>query len=113
VALGIAEASLGRHRRKSIALDLATHRVVFRVDAGAESPLSRPPITGAAAVARQILARGTRFAPLARHAIVNGAAGVVVGPPGAAIAVASFTIVRSRIVAIDLITDRDKLSGLA
>jgi Sigma-70, region 4 len=47
---------------------------VFRFDAGT-SPLARPPITGAAAVARQLLARGSRLAPQARPALVNGAAG--------------------------------------
>src|SRR5438093_2397604 len=33
--------------------------VVFRIDVGPDSPLARPPIEGAEAVARQILARGT------------------------------------------------------
>ena len=86
--------------------------VVFRVDAGAASPLARPPITGAAAVAEQILARGTRFAPHARPAIVNGTAGVVVGSGARPVAVAGFAVLHDRIVAIDLITDPDKLSGL-
>jgi RNA polymerase sigma-70 factor (ECF subfamily) len=86
--------------------------VVFRVDAGASSPLARAPITGAAAVAEQILARGTRFAPHARPAIVNGAAGVVVGSGTRPMAVAGFAVSHDRIVAIDLIIDPDKLSGL-
>src|SRR5436190_1504686 len=42
--------------------------VVFRVDAGGAGPLAREPLSGAKAVADQILARGTRFAPLARPA---------------------------------------------
>jgi hypothetical protein len=37
---------------------------VFRVDAGASSPLAGAPITGAEVVARQVLARGSRFAPM-------------------------------------------------
>jgi len=94
-------------------LEVLDPDVVFRVDTGVTSPLARPPIAGAPAVARQILARGTRFAPLARPALVNGAAGVVVGPPHRPFAVAGFTIARGRIVAIDLITDPDKLRGLA
>jgi RNA polymerase sigma factor (sigma-70 family) len=86
--------------------------VVFRVDAGEASLLARAPITGAAAVAEQILARGTRFAPHARPAIVNGTAGVVVGPGPRPIAVAGFAVPHDRIVAIDLITEPDKLRGL-
>ena len=39
---------------------------------GGTGPDARPPITGAPAVAQQLLARGTRFAPHARPAIVNG-----------------------------------------
>src|SRR5436305_1870423 len=49
--------------------------VVFRIDAGPDSPQARPPLEGAAAVAEQIVTRGVRFAPHARPALVNGAAG--------------------------------------
>jgi RNA polymerase sigma-70 factor (ECF subfamily) len=94
-------------------LEVLDPQVVFRVDAGVTSRLARGPITGAEPVARQILARGTRLAPLARHAIVNGAAGVVVGPAHNPIAVVGFTVARNRIVEIDLITDPAKLRGLA
>ena len=86
--------------------------VVFRVDAGGVSPPAREPITGAQAVARQILARGSRLAPLARHAIVNGAAGAVVGPVGKPISVVGFTIVDGRILAIDLVIDPAKLASV-
>jgi RNA polymerase sigma-70 factor, ECF subfamily len=87
--------------------------VVFRVDAGGTSPFARPPITGAAAVATQVLARGSRFAPQARPALVNGTAGLVVGPLRKPFAVVGFSIVQGRILSIDLITDPDKLRGLA
>ena len=86
--------------------------VVFRIDAGVGSPLARPPVSGAAAVAEQILARGTRFAPHARPAIVNGAAGVVVGAGRRPFAVGGFTVARGRIVEIDLIIDPEKLRGI-
>jgi RNA polymerase sigma factor (sigma-70 family) len=86
--------------------------VIFRADAGIASPLARAPITGAEAVAEQILARGSRFAPHARPAIVNGSAGVVVGEGIRPIAVVGFTVAHDRIVAIDLITDPEKLRGL-
>jgi hypothetical protein len=59
-------------------------------------------------VARQVLARGTRLAPLARPALVNGAAGAVVGSGAGLIAVVGFTVLGGRIVEIDLITDRSK-----
>src|SRR3954469_21936344 len=36
--------------------------VVFRIDAGGRAPRAREPVTGAEAVARQILSRGTPFA---------------------------------------------------
>jgi RNA polymerase sigma-70 factor (ECF subfamily) len=87
--------------------------VVFRVDAGRGSPLARPPLVGAAAVARQVVDRGTRFAPLGRPGIVNGAAGVIVGSPSRPRAVVGFTVSRGRIVAIDLVLDPAKLRRLA
>ena len=84
--------------------------VVFRVDAGLGTGRgARPPIEGAAAVARQILARGSRLAPFARPALVNGAAGVIVGERDKPFAVVGFTISGGRITDIDLITDPDKL----
>jgi len=87
--------------------------VVFRADPGKIRALARLPITGAEAVATEILSRGSRFAPMARPALVNGTAGVVVGPEGRPFAVVGFTVTRGRIVAIDLITNPDKLRGLA
>ena len=59
-----------------------------------------------------MLARGTRFAALGRPALVNGAAGVVVGAPGKPFAVVGFTVSRGRIVALDLVLDPDKLRRL-
>jgi RNA polymerase sigma-70 factor, ECF subfamily len=82
--------------------------VVFRIDGGA-SRAARPPIEGADAVAQQILSRGIRFAPLARPALVNGAAGAVVGPGPTPFAVVGFTVVEGRIKEIDVIFDPDKL----
>src|SRR5437016_6067188 len=52
--------------------------VVFRVDTGPGG--DRAPVNGARLVAQTILARGSRFAPYARPAIVNGNAGVIVVP---------------------------------
>src|SRR4051794_889805 len=52
-------------------LEVLDPDVVFRLDAGVDSRRARPPIVGAEAVARQLLTRAQRFAPLARHALVN------------------------------------------
>ena len=75
-------------------------------------PRAREPVTGAEAVARQVLSRGRPFARFARPALVNGRAGAVVAPGGVTAAVVSFTTARGRIVAIDVITDREKLRRL-
>jgi RNA polymerase sigma-70 factor (ECF subfamily) len=87
--------------------------VVFRADTGPGSRLARPPVEGASPVARRVLERGQPLAGLARPALVNGGAGLVVGRPGRPIAVVGFTVAGGRIVAIDLITDREKLGRLA
>jgi len=86
--------------------------VVFRVDRGGSGPLARGPVTGAGAVAEAVLARGAPFAPLARPAVVNGGAGLVVGAGGRIAAVVGMSVVAGRIAAIDLITDPRKLRGI-
>jgi RNA polymerase sigma-70 factor (ECF subfamily) len=86
--------------------------VVFRADTGPRSSRARAPIHGAEAVARRVLQQGRPLAGLARPALVNGGAGLVVGRPGHPIAVLSFTFAARRIVAMDLITDRQKLHSI-
>jgi RNA polymerase sigma-70 factor (ECF subfamily) len=85
--------------------------VVFRADRGPRGV--RVPVTGAKEVAHTILARGSRFAPYARPAIVNGNAGVIVMPGERPIAVVSFSVAGGRIVEIDLVADPAKLRGLS
>jgi len=88
--------------------------VVFRADRGQIAVAdAQPVVTGAAAVAEQVLARAPRFARFARPAIVNGAAGLVVVPRDRPIAVIGFTVSHDRIVEIDLVADPAKLSPLA
>jgi len=82
--------------------------VVFRAD----RTTATWPLSGARHVARRILERGAPFAPHARPAIVNGAAGVVVQPGGRVVAVVGFTVTGGRIVEIDLITDPAKLRSV-
>jgi RNA polymerase sigma factor (sigma-70 family) len=84
--------------------------VTFRLDSGPGTTRNaRPPITGAAAVARQLLDRGARLASLATLARVNGGAGFFVGNPAKPAAVVGFTIANGRITDIDLVTDPNKL----
>ncbi|MGH2381707.1 MAG: RNA polymerase sigma factor SigJ [Candidatus Limnocylindria bacterium] len=92
-------------------LEVLAPDAVFRIDVGDDPRFARPPVVGAEAVAREILDAGRPFAPLARLAMVNGAVGAVAGPPGRRpVGVAAFTIAGNRIVAIDLVADRTKLS---
>ena len=83
--------------------------VVMRVDALGRV---REPVQGAADVARGILTRGAQFAPFARPAIVNGAAGAVVASRGRTISVVGFTVVDGRIVEIDVVARPEKLRGV-
>jgi RNA polymerase sigma-70 factor (ECF subfamily) len=70
-------------------------------------------VTGAAAVAEQVLDRAPRFASFARPAVVNGSAGLIVIPRDRPIAVIGFAIAQNRIVEIDLVADPDKLRTLS
>ncbi|WP_129664598.1 RNA polymerase sigma factor SigJ [Phytoactinopolyspora endophytica] len=54
----------------------------------------------------------SRFAPFVRPALVNGAAGAVVVPPGRPFAIMGFTIRSGRIVEIDILGDPDRLRRL-
>ena len=85
--------------------------IVFRVDLGPQAS-RRPPVRGADAVARQVLARGRPLAPLGRPAIVNGAPGVLVVSDGRPLAAVAFTVSNERIVAIDVVADAAKLRSL-
>jgi RNA polymerase sigma-70 factor (ECF subfamily) len=85
--------------------------VVLRTDVGPESRYVRPPVRGAASVAREVLSRGGELAGYARHVLVNGHAGIVVSPPGRRLAVVGFTIREHRVAAIDLILDQAKLDA--
>jgi RNA polymerase sigma factor (sigma-70 family) len=76
-------------------LDVLHPDVVFRIDGQA-------PLVGAAAVAQRVLARGSRLAPFAQPAIVDGTAGVVVDFSERRRAVVAFAVAGGRITAIDL-----------
>jgi RNA polymerase sigma factor (sigma-70 family) len=86
--------------------------VVLRTDVSGTNQPPRPPVVGARAVAEAIAARGPGFARLARPAIVNGAAGLVVATPRGPLGVIGFTIAGEYIVAIDLVASPDKLQRI-
>jgi RNA polymerase sigma factor (sigma-70 family) len=86
--------------------------VVFRVDRGQPFVPASLQVSGREDVANMVLARGVRFAPYGRVAIVNGAAGVVAVVNGRVMAVASFVISEGRIVELDVIADRAKLQNV-
>jgi len=73
---------------------------VIRVRGGAAVPATT---RGAAEVARTVLARGSRFAHLARPALVNGAAGLVLGDPARPFSVVAFSVARGRITTVDVL----------
>jgi RNA polymerase sigma factor (sigma-70 family) len=84
--------------------------VEFHVDIG---PPSERVAVGAETVAQRVLARGSRFAPFGRFAIVNGGPGVLVAPPGKRpMAVAGLTVAEGRISAIEVVADPAKLRRL-
>ena len=100
-----------RARDFSALLAVLDPEVVLRFDGGGRGPLARPTVVGSAAVAAEI-DRGRQFAALGRPALVNGVAGIIVGPPGRVVAVASLTVVEGRIREIDIIGDRAKLRAV-
>jgi len=83
--------------------------VVLRSDGGARRRASV--IRGPEDIARQALSFAAP-ARLVRPALVNGAPGVVVTVRDRPVSIMGFTVVDGRIAAIDVFTDRDRLSRL-
>jgi RNA polymerase sigma-70 factor (ECF subfamily) len=90
-------------------VEILDPEVTLRVDAGRDSPLARPPIVGAEAVASEAQ-RWAQMAPLSRPAVVNGVAGAVIGRPGRPFAVVAVTVANGRITALDFVVDPEKLA---
>jgi RNA polymerase sigma factor (sigma-70 family) len=82
--------------------------VVLRSDGGAERAVV---VRGAEAVAGRAL-MFAHLSPYVRPALVNGAAGVVVAPRGRPFSVMGFTVAGGRIVAIDALSDPQRLRKL-
>jgi RNA polymerase sigma-70 factor (ECF subfamily) len=85
--------------------------VVLRSDGGTRRARLSVVYTGAQMVAEQAITFG-RLSPFARPALVNGAAGVVVATQGRPLSVMGFTVTDGRIVAIDVLSDPDRLARL-
>ncbi|SHN51398.1 RNA polymerase sigma-70 factor, ECF subfamily [Geodermatophilus obscurus] len=85
--------------------------VVLRSDGGTRRTRLSVVYRGASTVAEQAITFG-RLSPFARPALVNGAAGVVVAAQGRPLSVMGFTVTDGRIVAIDVLSDPDRLARL-
>jgi RNA polymerase sigma factor (sigma-70 family) len=85
--------------------------VVLRSDGGPVRAGLTTVLAGAETVAAQAVRFG-RLSPLARPALINGAAGVVVADGGTPISIMGFTVVGGRIMAIDVIADPERLDRL-
>ena len=85
--------------------------VVLRSDGGLARPRLTMVLRGAHAVAGQALT-ARRLSPFVRPALVNGAAGVVVAAQGRPLFVMAFTVREGKIVAIDVLSDPERLHGL-
>src|SRR5262245_31108541 len=85
--------------------------IVLRSDGGAGRPQLSLVVHGAENVASQALV-ARRLSPWVRPALVNGAAGVVVAPHGRPVSVMAFTVADGRIVAIDVLSDPQRLEAL-
>jgi len=85
--------------------------VVLRSDGGALRPGASVVVRGADAVAGRAMTFA-QLSPYVRPVLVNGAAGVVVTPRGRPFSVMGFTVGGNRIVAIDALSDPERLSRL-
>ncbi|WP_216207281.1 RNA polymerase sigma factor SigJ [Amycolatopsis aidingensis] len=86
--------------------------IVLRADSGTTLPGGLRVVRGADAVANQATTfRRMATTMVSRHALVNGAAGLVNTREGELFSIMSFTIVKERIVAIDILADPDRLAG--
>lgn len=85
--------------------------IVLRADGGTARAGRTVTIHGAQTVAAQA-ATFTRFSPFVRPALVNGSAGVIVTAGGRTLSVMGFTVVQGRIVAIDVLTDPERVAEI-
>jgi RNA polymerase sigma-70 factor (ECF subfamily) len=85
--------------------------VVLRSDGGLARAWQTVELHGAQTVASQALTFG-RLAPFVRPALVNGAAGALIAAQGRPLSVMGFTVTGGRVVAIDVLSDPERLGRL-
>ena len=85
--------------------------VVLRSDGGTARPQLSLVIHGAENVAGQAVL-ASRMSPFVRRALINGAAGAVIVPRDRPVSVMAFTVADARIVAIDVLSDPERLRQL-
>jgi RNA polymerase sigma-70 factor (ECF subfamily) len=85
--------------------------VELRIDGGVLRKQSSLVLRGAEAVAAHT-ATYSKWYPLMRPALVNGAAGAVVATSRRALSVMAFTVTAGRIIQIDVLMDPERLAGL-
>jgi RNA polymerase sigma factor (sigma-70 family) len=85
--------------------------VVLRSDGGTARPDATVVVHGAREVASRALTFA-RLSPFVRPALVNGVAGVVVAPHGRPLSIMAFTVRGGKVVAIDSLSDPERLRGL-
>ncbi|NED95915.1 sigma-70 family RNA polymerase sigma factor [Phytoactinopolyspora alkaliphila] len=85
--------------------------VVLRFDGGQARPALSVVVRGAKAVSEQARI-GARLGVSVKPVLVNAAAGVIVAPRGAPVAIMGFTVRGGRIVAIDVLADPVRIGQL-
>jgi RNA polymerase sigma factor (sigma-70 family) len=85
--------------------------VVLRADGGKLRPSDTTVVRGAEQVARRAM-MFAGLSPYVRPALINGAVGVVVAPHGKPFSVMGFTVAGGRVVAIDALSDPERLREL-
>lgn len=83
---------------------------VLRADAGPNMPGLSQIVRGGDEVAGQAI-RFSSPSHTVQHVLVNGAAGILVGPDDRVFSLTAFTIVGGRVVAMDILADPDRLQA--
>jgi RNA polymerase sigma factor (sigma-70 family) len=92
-------------------LEVLDPNVELRIDGGVVRAEASLVLRGANAVAAQT-ATYSKLSPFVRPAMVNGAAGAVVAPPGRVFSVMAFTVTNGKIAQIDVLLDPERLEQL-
>ena len=92
-------------------LEVLDPSVELRIDGGVLRAEASLVLHGADAVAAHT-ATYSKLYPFVRPALVNGAAGAVVAPPGGVFSVMAFTVTKGKVAQIDVLLDPERLEQL-